>query len=212
MYRYTKDFTNTIRILFLFLGITLGSLGCTALSIKMEPEIARSIKIRVIEDPVLAIDFTNPTALHSFHLPEEEPEPLEGPELYDSYVYEICENYPNVNPETIRALIYVESRYDPTATSSKNCVGLMQLNPKWQTERARSLGVEDLYDPYGNILTGVDLFNDLLTNYADGDEVYAIMMYNMGHVGARKPYQNGIISNFALNVLERRSIQEVYYA
>lgn len=107
--------------------------------------------------------------------PQSQPEPIEesapqpkqrkltGKALYDSYVHEIVSTrYPNLKEEYIRALIYHESRYDPNCWGkSTNVQGLMQIMPKWHMERARNLGVTDLFDPYGNILVGCDLLSEM---------------------------------------------------
>jgi soluble lytic murein transglycosylase-like protein len=54
-------------------------------------------------------------------------------------------------PQTlVRAVIKVESDYDPRVVSSAGCVGLMQLAP----ETARSMGVTDIWDPRQNIMGG----------------------------------------------------------
>lgn len=101
--------------------------------------------------------------------PIEEPTPqpkqrkLTGKALYDSYIHEIVSTrYPNLKEEYIRAVIYHESRYDPNCWGkSTNVQGLMQIMPKWHMERAHSLGVTDLFDPYGNILVGCDLLSEM---------------------------------------------------
>ena len=50
----------------------------------------------------------------------------------------------------MRAVIKVESDYDPRVVSSAGCVGLMQLTP----ETARAMGVTDIWDPRQNIMGG----------------------------------------------------------
>jgi hypothetical protein len=50
----------------------------------------------------------------------------------------------------VRAVIKVESDYDPRVVSSAGCVGLMQLMP----ETARIMGVTDIWDPRQNIMGG----------------------------------------------------------
>lgn len=105
--------------------------------------------------------------------------------IYDSYVYEIVENYyPSLNPELIRAIIHHESRYDESRVNSRtNATGLMQVLPKWHTDRAKSLGVTDLKDPYGNILVGCDYLSSLFENYSYD---YALNLYAGGYPYADK--------------------------
>lgn len=109
---------------------------------------------------------------------------LSSADLYTNYAYEIAKfRYPDVDPEYVCAIIYHESRFDPTQTNSRTGVqGLTQINPKWHTKRARSLGVENLYDPYGNILVCFDILNELAQK--NGFE-YALNFYAGGY-----PYAN----------------------
>lgn len=128
--------------------------------------------------------------------------PLEGKELYISFAQEICELYDNVEPELVMSVIEHESMYDPSAKNGEH-IGLMQNSIKWQSGRAESLGVEDLWDPYGNILTGVDLLSELIEDYADGDIGYALMLYNMNWSTAKSLREQGKLSNYAMSVLGR---------
>lgn len=101
-------------------------------------------------------------------------------EIIDQYIYNIAETrYPSLDPELIRAIVYHESRYDPTVINPKSgTTGLMQISPKWHLGRARSLGVEDLTDPYGNLLVGCDLLNELIRTYSQN---YALDVYAGGY-------------------------------
>lgn len=96
--------------------------------------------------------------------PTVEIEPLEGKDLYISYVVEICNKYYNmVDPYIVVALIDAETggTYDPNLESSCNAVGLMQVIPKYHAKRAEKYGLYDIWDPYTNIIAGVDFLNDL---------------------------------------------------
>src|SRR4029077_13376364 len=66
-----------------------------------------------------------------------------------------------VRPELVRAVILVESAFNPRAVSSRGAVGLMQLLPA----TARRYGVADAFDPEQNITAGVHYLRDLLTRY-----------------------------------------------
>lgn len=105
---------------------------------------------------------------------------LTGPALYASYVDQIIEQYyPILDADTIKAMIYLESTYRPNLVNKKTGVkGLMQISPKWHTERAKSLGVTDLLDPYGNILVGCDILNEMTQKY---DANYAINYFAGGY-------------------------------
>ena len=76
---------------------------------------------------------------------------------FDSIVQEHASRQA-LRPELVRAVIQVESGYNPRATSPKGAMGLMQLMPG----TARDLGVRDPYDPEENIRGGTRYLRQLL--------------------------------------------------
>lgn len=80
-----------------------------------------------------------------------------------------------VRPELVRAVVQVESAFDPSARSAKGAMGLMQLMPGTAAE----LNVADPFDPEQNIRGGVTYLRRLLDRF-DGSEELALAAYHAG--------------------------------
>ncbi len=84
----------------------------------------------------------------------------------------------------MKAVIAVESAFDPEAISSKGAVGLMQVLPE-TGERygvagdARRSTAQRLMDPATNVAVGTRYLRDLLARFAN-DVVLALAAYNAG--------------------------------
>ena len=102
---------------------------------------------------------------------------LHGAAVYGRYGHIIrtaAERF-DLDPELIRAVIKVESRFNPYAVSEKGAMGLMQLMP----ETAAEMDVESPFEAEQNIMGGSRYLKKLL-NLFDGDLRLGLAAYNAG--------------------------------
>lgn len=104
---------------------------------------------------------------------------------YDAHILEASQLY-KIPVPLIRAVIKVESDYDPRVVSAFNARGLMQLMPAVVEE----MGVRNVHDPRENILGGTRLLRVLANTY-DGDLVKTIAAYHAGR-GSLAKYGNNV--------------------
>lgn len=125
-------------------------------------------------------------------------EAAERQEELEEYIEAICEPR-HICPELIEATIERESRWNPNAVNG-DCKGLMQISERWHRERMERLGVTDLFDPYDNILVGVDYMAELFEKYEDTG--ITLMIYN-GDSRAKDLQATGNLSEYAEWILTR---------
>ena len=81
----------------------------------------------------------------------------------------------DVRPDLVRAVVQVESAYNPYARSPKGAAGLMQLMPA----TAQRFGVKNAFNPEENLRAGVAYLRQLLNRYENNEEL-ALAAYNAG--------------------------------
>jgi len=102
---------------------------------------------------------------------------------YVDLIQNVSSQY-SVDAELVKALVQVESNYNPYAVSPKGARGLMQLMPA----TALRYGVREIFDPQQNVDGGVRYLRDLL-NLFSGDLTLSIAAYNAGE-GAVQRYND----------------------
>jgi len=100
--------------------------------------------------------------------------------LYDPMI-ERAARSAAVRPELVRAVIVVESAFNPRALSKRGAQGLMQLRPS----TARRYGVSDAFDPEQNITAGAHYLRDLMARFGNDLEL-TLAAYNAGEAAVER--------------------------
>jgi soluble lytic murein transglycosylase-like protein len=96
------------------------------------------------------------------------------------FIQEAARAY-GVDPALVRAVVWVESRYDPYAVSPRGARGLMQLT----ADTAREVGVTNPFDARQNVFGGTKYLSQLIKRH-DGDVALALASYNAGPATVRR--------------------------
>lgn len=123
-----------------------------------------------------------------------DPAPIYGlplsPEL-QQFTYDTCRYYGiSEYYETVLAMMWKESTFDPKKISATNDYGLLQINACNHKYLKETLGLVDMLDEKDNIEGGVYLLSTLLTEY-DNNIEKALMVYNMGPTSAAVQWSRG---------------------
>ena len=145
-----------------------------------QPALAQGIRLRY--DAFGNKEYTNPATGRSAVVPSSSAPAVRNASLpasaresaYDDFIVEHA-RLNNLRPDLIRAVVRVESGFNPYAQSSKGALGLMQLMPA----TARQFNVSNPFDPEQNIRGGSSYLRQLLDRY-DNNEALALAAYNAG--------------------------------
>lgn len=156
---------------------------------------------------------TEPHKLTDTKLPIVAAETEENNNLYfdvpldhgiQKYIFTMCSECDScdLDPAIITAIIWKESEFNADAIGDNgNSLGLMQVQPRWHSERMNKLSAPDLLDPYQNIRVGIDYLVEL---YSINDDLeWVLMAYNGGPTYANNLYNEGAISKYAIDILEK---------
>jgi soluble lytic murein transglycosylase-like protein len=151
--------------------ISLGALACAVfLPLGARADIAS----RVGDDGIVTLS-NNPSRQYLGVKNRLERDHVTAPiSRYDSYIAQAALLY-QIPESLVRAVIMVESGFNPRATSKADARGLMQLMPS----TASRMLVDDIFDPRQNIFGGVRYLR-VLANLFNGDLFLTLAAYNAG--------------------------------
>lgn len=159
-------------IKFCFVGIFCSALIVVTAAVPLYAD------IYVFIDSQGVLHFTNvPTSSnYKIYIREKPPMSLNSgvTDRYDDLITEASEKH-GVSFSLLKALIKIESDFNPRAISSAGAKGLMQIMP----ENIRAFNIKDPFDPWENIMGGARYLKQLITRF-DGKLPMALAAYNAG--------------------------------
>jgi soluble lytic murein transglycosylase-like protein len=106
-----------------------------------------------------------------------------------------------VDPLLIIAVMAVESRFNPIAESVAGAQGLMQIMPKYHSDKLEAFGgMKAAFDPRANILVGSQILKDYIQR--TGDVNLGLRVYSGGPVEGVNQYPAKVLD-------EKRRLQQV---
>ena len=93
---------------------------------------------------------------------------------YDNLISSASKRY-GVSFSLIKAMIKVESNFNPNAVSRSGAIGLMQIMPV----NLKHLDISDPYNAWENVMGGANYFRQLLDRF-NGKVPFALAAYNAG--------------------------------
>jgi soluble lytic murein transglycosylase-like protein len=138
----------------------------------------RSVVLKIAPDEVPYPEETTAAEGDSRTSPAVEADTLAGSTVYDPIIEQASGRH-GVDARLVKAVIQVESAFQPRARSHKGAMGLMQLMPK----TARQYRARNLYDPTSNIDAGTRHLKKLLAEF---ELPLALAAYNAGEAAVRR--------------------------
>ncbi len=142
--------------------------------------------------------------VHRVTLRGRPPPLLRRTSAWDDHIRAAAARY-GVAPSLLKAVMAVESNFNPYAVSDKGATGLMQLMPA----TARDMYVSDLLDPAQNIEGGARYLRMLIDQFG-GDLEKVLAAYNAGPEAVRRA--GGAVPNIPETRAYVRKVVELWKA
>jgi soluble lytic murein transglycosylase len=146
------------------------------LTIIVSPHATADIYLYIDSEGVL--HFTNTPTSNNYKVYMRErpkaPSAWQNIQSYDDVIAEAARQHELSFP-LLKALIHVESYFNPKAVSTKGALGLCQIMP----QNLNPLNIEDPFDPWENIMGGARYLRNMLNRF-NGKLPLALAAYNAG--------------------------------
>lgn len=129
--------------------------------------------------------------------------PLDLPidEGLQEFIYCLSYGY-NIDYAFVLALIDQESSFDANSISNTGDYGLFQINKVNHESLMKTLGLNDISDPYENTRGGLFMLRKLFEKYESPNKV--LMAYNMGERGASVLWDKDVNNTpYSLSIMEK---------
>lgn len=192
---FDRPFKYTMYLLLIVTLIFVGSIVTAFGSDEEEFTKAEPRKLTDMEPPIVAVETEEANDLY-FDVPLDQ-----SIQDYILTMCSECDSY-DLNPAIVTAIIWKESEFNADAIGDNgNSLGLMQVQPRWHSDRMEKLSAPDLLNPYQNIRVGIDYLVEL---YSINDDIeWVLMAYNGGPTYANNLYNEGAISKYAIDILDK---------
>lgn len=192
---FDRPFKYTAHLLLIVTLIFVGSIITAFGSDEEELTKAEPRKLTDTE-PITIADVETDTENLYFDMPLDQ-----GIQKYIFMMCSECDSC-DLDPAVITAIIWKESEFNAGAIGDNgNSLGLMQVQPRWHSERMEKLSATDLLDPYQNIRVGIDYLVELYS--INDDTEWVLMAYNGGPTYANNLYNEGALSKYAIDILDK---------